>query len=212
MELPEGLHRADPPQWGHGPEAVETSGAAARRRPVGGPQWGHGPEAVETTENVESAYKKDEPQWGHGPEAVETGALTGPPPLAQCRNGATALRPWRHSFDRDAKSRWCCRNGATALRPWRHPQPGDLFAVKYFGPQWGHGPEAVETIRLFHKTQEIDLPQWGHGPEAVETTSAFAPSGFGQGCRNGATALRPWRPAPAGHPQLRALAAMGPRP
>ena len=61
------------------------------------------------------------PQWGHGPEAVETPSTSpGFAPRSSRRNGATALRPWRHA--------WLGRGerGCSA-------------------PQWGHGPEAVET-------------------------------------------------------------------
>ena len=60
------------PQWGHGPEAVETAWGVDVDSGEGRPQWGHGPEAVETLALPAQPVARLKPQWGHGPEAVET--------------------------------------------------------------------------------------------------------------------------------------------
>ena len=133
------------------------------------PQWGHGPEAVETFGYKRPWWEVEGPQWGHGPEAVET-RLT-------------------HEGVRQADAR---RNGATALRPWRLGRHGQHHAQRV-PPQWGHGPEAVETqVEVRAGGGEV-VPQWGHGPEAVETPPSLRAGSRNAGCRNGATALRPWR-------------------
>ncbi len=59
-------------QWGHGPEAVETTCPRSKYGRSFPLQWGHGPEAVETDAVAAGMGPVCALQWGHGPEAVET--------------------------------------------------------------------------------------------------------------------------------------------
>ena len=71
--------------------------------PMAVPQWSHRREAVETREREGKVKRFTVPQWSHGREAVETRF---PEPESRevhsSRNGATAVRPWRHGLGGDA--------------------------------------------------------------------------------------------------------------
>ena len=188
-------------QFGHDPEAVETS-AGTSIRPTAHMrlQFGHDPEAVETSTRA-PAKRQWRLQFGHDPEAVETrpagdaqgaGRLTAsirPRPggrgdvprrprftaLRTCFNSATTRRPWRQASAQCRAVERIRFNSATTRRPWRQCRSDQPSNWRPGLLQFGHDPEAVETRPL-------------GTTEAAQTACRF----------NSATTRRPWRRRQAG--------------
>ena len=156
-------------QFGHDPEAVETSVRPARcrtarsgfnsattRRP-----WRPAREAA-------NGKRQGVLQFGHDPEAVETRRPWRPPAhVDESFNSATTRRPWRPSQSLDS-----CRAILRELQFGHDPEAVETFTVaRRRSPhrlQFGHDPEAVETEQHATRRRGQEL-QFGHDPEAVET-------------------------------------------
>ncbi len=167
------IYRMERLQWGHGPEAVEDklkpatstdaqcfNGATARRpwktrsgeesskrlRRFNGATARRPWKTGKVQQNAEAYIA--ELQWGHGPEAVEDTGRGSGPQYSKCFNGATARRPWKTRLGKIWRT--AAAGASMGPRPGGRGRPPLEESSTPSSPplQWGHGPEAVEDIRL----------------------------------------------------------------
>src|SRR5579875_2915684 len=115
-------------------------------------------------------------------------------------NGATAIRPWRPG----GRLRPADDLAAASMEPRPYGR-GDVGSRRNTPPAmarasmeprpYGRGDVAMPAWRLCIR----DSLQWSHGHTAVETRRPVGRHRIRMRSFNGATAIRPWRPAPRPH-------------
>ena len=132
-------------------------------------QWSHGPSAMDTVDVDADVDDDDDPSMEPWPFSHGYENARGIIHLLR----VPSMEPWPFSHGyavrKQAVPGNCCPfNGAMALQPWIHHFDKRHYLFSVF-LQWSHGPSAMDTPPAEARSGKLITLQWSHGPSAMDT-------------------------------------------